>query len=499
MLLKSMKVNRFQVNVILGIANGIISALQTLWFIPYIKSFLGNEAYGYVSVINGLVNTLMIISVSVGVMSTRFIVVNLEQGNKKKASHYYSTEFFSLLIIGLLISILGIILSFNLRKVMNISSGYYNDVQILFLMTLFSFLIQLISAPFSASFYVKNSLFITYLIFICDYLSRIMMTIFLFSNGEKVIWSSALATDLVYLGMILIYYIYTRKNLPELILSKSLFKIKYLWDVMRSGLWVGISYAGNVMLSSLTTYFSNIFCGVIITGIYSAIMQLNIIENTVLSVLISSILPKMFKLYSNDDNQSLYNYVIDSMILTTLFIGLISSGIVVYGSDFMSLWMGKEFVKYRLLIVLTVIYLPFTLPSQVINQVFTVKNKVAIPAIATLLFGMLNVFLIIIFTKWLNLGIYGIAISAVIVQVLRDDIFYPLYLKNIINRVKWKLSIPFLIGVVYMALGISICFLVKKVIVPNTILSFSLSVIVSGILLFLLALTLYRKKEHLGG
>lgn len=209
MLLKSMKVNRFQVNVILGIANGIISALQTLWFIPYIKSFLGNEAYGYVSVINGLVNTLMIISVSVGVMSTRFIVVNLEQGNKKKASHYYSTEFFSLLIIGLLISILGIILSFNLRKVMNISSGYYNDVQILFLMTLFSFLIQLISAPFSASFYVKNSLFITYLIFICDYLSRIMMTIFLFSNGEKVIWSSALATDLVYLGMILIYYIYT--------------------------------------------------------------------------------------------------------------------------------------------------------------------------------------------------------------------------------------------------------------------------------------------------
>ena len=364
---------------------------------------------------------------------------------------------------------------------------------------LFSFLIQLISAPFSASFYVKNSLFITYLIFICDYLSRIMMTIFLFSNGEKVIWSSALATDLVYLGMILIYYIYTRKNLPELILSKSLFKIKYLWDVMRSGLWVGISYAGNVMLSSLTTYFSNIFCGVIITGIYSAIMQLNIIENTVLSVLISSILPKMFKLYSNDDNQSLYNYVIDSMILTTLFIGLISSGIVVYGSDFMSLWMGKEFVKYRLLIVLTVIYLPFTLPSQVINQVFTVKNKVAIPAIATLLFGMLNVFLIIIFTKWLNLGIYGIAISAVIVQVLRDNIFYPLYLKNIINRVKWKLSIPFLIGVVYMALGISICFLVKKVIVPNTILSFSLSVIVSGILLFLLALTLYRKKEHLGG
>ncbi|MFQ6761231.1 hypothetical protein [Limosilactobacillus reuteri] len=79
-----MKVNRFQVNVILGIANGIISALQTLWFIPYIKSFLGNEAYGYVSVINGLVNTLMIISVSVGVMSTRFIVVNLEQGNKKR-------------------------------------------------------------------------------------------------------------------------------------------------------------------------------------------------------------------------------------------------------------------------------------------------------------------------------------------------------------------------------------------------------------------------------
>ncbi|MGY0292526.1 hypothetical protein, partial [Limosilactobacillus fermentum] len=136
-------INKFKLNFLFGIFNSVISALQTFWLIPYVKEYLGSSAYGYISVVNGLINVLLVISTAVASMGTRFILVNLESKKYKEANIYFNSEVVAMILSGIIISIIGILLTFNLNSFMNISPLFYHDVQILFILTILSFIIQL--------------------------------------------------------------------------------------------------------------------------------------------------------------------------------------------------------------------------------------------------------------------------------------------------------------------------------------------------------------------
>lgn len=471
---------RLRLNVFFGILNSIASAVQTFWLIPYIKTYLGVTAYGYVAVVNGIVSTLLVVSTAIASMGTRFILVNLESHNEYEARKYFNSEFVAMLISVLFLLMVGFVLIWNLNLFMTVKQSFYRDVQILFAMTVFSFCIQLVQSPFSASFYYTNAVYLTYLLYIIDYTGRILVTFVMYNSGNKVLWSAALSTDIVYVAGLAFYVYYSNKRIETLKINFHEFDWKHLEELIKSGIWISISSAGNMLLSSLNSYFSNIFCGVVITGIYASIMQFNVIETMILMVLVNSLLPKMFKLFSHKDDKALFRYTIFSMVIVSLFLSVLTSGIIVYGNDFMNFWMGKEFVGYNVLILLTVLHLPFTLPSQVLNQTFTVMNKVKIPAITTIMFGILNVLLVVIATNFFNMNIYGIAIASLSVQVLRDMFFYPIYFLKVTSNYTWKILIPFIIGVLGMSGSLAICCTVHLIVPSSSLAMFGVSILIAG-------------------
>lgn len=484
---------KFKLNVFFGLINSIVSALQTFWFILYIKSHMGSDAYGYISVVNGIISTLLVISSAVASMGTRYILVDFAKQKIENAKQYFNSELIAMIFSGIIVALFGIIFTLNLKSVMNVRPEFYHSVQILFLMTIFSFSIQLLASPFSASFFHTNELYLTYIFFMVDYLARVIVTIVLFKNGYTVLWSAAIATDIVYLIMLIFYIYYSYHKLPELKIDFSAFRAKKLFDLFKSGVWIAISSSGNMMLSSLNLYFANILCGVFITGIYASIMQFNIISVMILTVLVNSLLPKMFKLFSLDETKKMYNYTIYSMSLSAIALSIIAGGIIVFGNDFMGFWMGKEFKGYQLLIFLTVVHLPLTLPSQVLNQTFTVMNKVKAPAIATVFFGILNLIIAVVFSKYFNMGIYGIALSSLLVQIVRDVIFYPVYFSKITSKYSWKLLTPFGLGILGLVITIAISKMMYALISPSNMMLFGFDIIIVGIILMTLFGILIKK------
>ncbi|MGV3184721.1 hypothetical protein ACEF14_00875 [Weissella paramesenteroides] len=489
---------KFKLNVSFGFINSIISAFQTFWFILYIKSHMGSEAYGYISVVNGIISTLLVISSAVASMGTRFILVNFGKQKIVEAKQYFNSELIAMICSGVIVTIFGIIFTLNLNNFMNVRPEFYHGVQILFLLTIFSFSVQLLCSPFSASFFQTNELYLTYFFFMLDYMARIITTIILFKTGHVVLWSAAIATDVIYLVMLIFYIYYSYRKMPALKINFSEFRIKKLFDLVKSGIWIAISTAGNMMLSSLNLYFSNILCGVLITGIYASIMQFNIISVMILTVLVNSLLPKMFKLFSSDKTNEIYYYSIYSMSITALALSIVSGGIIIFGNDFMGFWMGKEFKGYQLLIFLTVVHLPLTLPSQVLNQSFNVMNKVRVPAIATIIFGMLNLILAIVFSKFLSMGIYGIAFSSLFVQILRDVIFYPLYFSRVTSNYSLKLIVPFILGIMGLLITISVSKVVYILLYPSNLMIFMFDIAVVATIVISLFRLVIRKYQVKG-
>ncbi|MCC4410163.1 MATE family efflux transporter [Limosilactobacillus reuteri] len=469
-----------KVNMIFGLLNGVISTAQTLWFIPYVKSYLGTDAYGYIAVINGLINTLTIISFAIGAMSARFIVVELNRKNYDEANKFFNSDLAALLGLSVITCLIGLIICFNLRYVMNITDNFVTQVEVLFCMTLFSFLIQLIETPFSASIYYTNSVYISYIFFISDYVARILLTIYLFNSGVVVLWAAALASDIVFFISLVFYIIYRSKVMPTITISFSRISKIHFKKMFGSGIWFSISSAGNTMLTSLNSYFANILCGVFITGIYSAILQFSIIENVILSVLVNTSVAQMFQLYSYEKYKSLFEFIIKIMSIVGIFVSIISGGIIIFGNDFMRLWMGKQFTHYNLMIVLTCIYLPFTLPSQVINQYFSTADKVKLPAIYTIFFVILNAGLAVVFVKGFNLYIYGIIWASIVTQLTRDILFYPFYFSRISPVFNKKILLPYIISVIDLAIVIILCLSVRYLIGNGRIELFIIGVTLGG-------------------
>ncbi|MBZ1523422.1 hypothetical protein J3336_08060 [Leuconostoc mesenteroides] len=491
--MKKKETKKFKLNIVFGVLNGITSALQSFWLILYVKANLGSEAFGYISVVNSIVSTLLVISSAVASMGTRYILVNIGKNNNREAKKYFNSELIAMIVSGVTISVIGIIITFNLNAFMNIGSDFYGEVQVLFMMTIFSFSLQLLSSPFSASFFHTNELYLTYVMYTLDYVSRVVVTIILFSNKFFVLWSAAVASDFVYLCILLFYLYYSYQKLPGLSIDFSYFDFSHLFDLLKSGIWIAISSAGNMLLSSLNIYFSNILCGVLITGVYAAIMQFNIISVMILTVLVNSLFPKMIRLYSGDKTAQLYNYTIYSMSLTALALSIISGGIIVYGNDFMGFWMGNDFRGYGVLIFLTVVHLPLTLPSQVLNQSFSIMNKVRIPAIATIFSGILNLAMAVYFAKTLGMGIYGIAISSFLVQILRDIVFYPIYFSNITSVYSYKLMIPLISGLLGMLGTVFIAKVIHTLIFPSSLILFGIDIVITGSLSFTVILLIGKK------
>ncbi len=432
--------SKTNINMIVGIINCFVSALQSLWYVPYITRRLGEEGYGYISVINSFINILSIFTLAITSMSTRFISVELQKDNKNRANDYFNSIFFSLLSFSSLIIIASIFVSNNLMHLIKYSNSYAKELKILVILVFLSFSIQLVSTPFLSTLYYKNDISIYYVVLIVDYLIRIVLTIILSSLDRGVFWSVAISDIVVFSFGLIIYNIYRKFKITELQISRKRFFFSDVIEVFKSGVWVSITKAGNVLLSNLNTYYSNILCGVFITGVYASMQQISTMVTMILGTLVNCFLPDMYKIYARDDEKTMLTYTLSRMKIIGVFIGILSGGLIALGKDFLILWLGEKYSQYTWILVLSVIYLPFVLPSEMVNQVAITTKKIKQPAVVTLIFGITNFILVLITNKVFNLGILGIIISNNITLFIRSMLYYSMYLCKVLN-VKFNIRI----------------------------------------------------------
>jgi len=232
-------------------------------------------------------------------------------------------------------------------------------------------------------------------------------------------------------------------------------------------MWVSITKAGNVLLSNLNTYYSNLFCGVLITGVYATIQQVSTMITMVLSTLVNCFLPDMYRLYAKANNKELLEYSLYSMKIVGVFIGIITGGIISLGGEFLYLWVGEAFLDYRWILVLSVCYLPLVLPSEIINQVAITTNRIKEPALITLLVGVVNLCMVLLSQVVFKLGIKGIIISNTVTLVIRSLCYFPKFLGKALNaQVNFSFYMSYVeslaVALLTTVIGVSITLLINN-------------------------------------
>ena len=112
-----MKRRRLAVNLLSNLLSYAVSTALSFVITPFLVNHLGKEIYGFYGIANNFVNYITIVSVALNSMASKYITVELVRGNEQKAKEYYSSIFFSNVILCLILTPVLVLLVFNLQLV----------------------------------------------------------------------------------------------------------------------------------------------------------------------------------------------------------------------------------------------------------------------------------------------------------------------------------------------------------------------------------------------
>lgn len=473
-----------------------ITMLISLWITPYLISKIGLAAYGYVGVLNNLINFMAVITITLTSMVGRYLIVSFERKGPGEASKYISSAFYTNIFLGVLLIPLILLLSINLDRLLNIQETYVFDVKISFFLSGIAFILSSIYLVLSTGAYCKNRLEIQNGIIVSSNLVRLVVLISIFSIFNARIWHVAVASVMQVLIAIILAALSFKALLPDVQFKIKFFKLRNSIEILSSGFLISIIILGNNFLTQIDLLVGNRYLTAEIIGMYAAVLLLpNSIRN-IASAISSAFTPTTISLYSSGNMDELRKYSNRVVKFCGLLVGwpvAIISGLAV---PILKIWLGKDYSAYEFTIILML--LPLTVHLAV-NQLFNVQqatNKVKIPAIASILLGGMNLFLAVFFTASLKMGIFGIVLSGVIMNTIRTIIFIPIYTAIVTNQPKYTyykgILSPIFASLVVCAMGITI----QRLLTINTLASILFSAFALSIVYVMIALMFLNQEER---
>lgn len=416
-------------NSIYSIASFIINLFISFFFTPYLIRVVGKEAYSFFPLVNSIVGYSSIISTAVGGMAGRFVTMRIYKKDSEGAAYYYNSVLLANWILSLFFTLLSAVVVIYLDRLLTIPQNLDSEVKALFAFACASSVLGLMTNILGLGCFVKNRLDLTS--------SRTMVTS-LFRVGIILLCFSIFRPSIVYMSssaffaaIILAFYNirFKGKLLPEIPLNVvKYFKWTYLKEVMSSSVWSSINQLGMILVTQLDLLITNIFIGVSATGDYSIAKTIPTLMIQFIATLSSVFVPSFNILYAKGEKQNLMHEIAKSIKLMGIFSAIPIGFLMMYGKAFFNLWVpGQNTDVIFELSQLTLIPLLFNGAVNPLFHIYAVVNKVKLPSIAFVFFGLLQTAVVLSLLSCTNLGLWAIPIGSLVVNIIKLLTFVPMY------------------------------------------------------------------------
>lgn len=419
---------RLAINMIANITAFIVQFGINFLLTPYIVRILGSEAYSFVQLSNNIVSWINIITVALNSMSGRFISIEMNQGNDEKAKQYFNSVLIANTVLAAALAIPSILFVIFANRIMGIPGQLLSDVQLTFTFALLGMEVQLLFDVFATVYYTTNRVDIQAKRNIEGNILRAIVLVVLFTSLPAHIWYVTATMMLVYLYLGITDIHYTKKLTPELTLDVHYFRRDAIKTLLSSGVWNSVNQLSLVLLTSLDIYLMNILVSPKAAGIYSIAKTLPSFIQSLVGVLVSVFVPQFTILYAKKEKNALLQNINLSIKFMGYMVALPIGFLLVFGSDFFQLWVpGQNIALLQGLSLLTLIPMIVTGSINTIFNVYTVTNRLKVPALVWVAFGTLQVGTVILFAKFTSLGIWSVPLSSFIWGLIRNLTFTPMY------------------------------------------------------------------------
>lgn len=401
---------------------------------PYIVGSLGAEAYGFVPLVNNIIGYASILTAAVNAMAGRFISLELNSGNVRKANVYFNSVLTADIVLAVILAIPCFVFSVRPDLVMNVPSDLYDDVRLTFLYAAVGMEMSLIFSVYGVVYYVKNRLEKSSVRNIEGNLLRAAVLIVLFTIFSPKIYYVTASVLILNLYTCVANWYYTKKLMPELALNFRQYSFKAVKDLVSGGTWNSVNSLSYTLLISLDLYLANVFLGAAIGGQYSLAKVIPSFVTNLGYTFSSVFAPQVMIYYAKKQHNELMRFVCFAMKFMGMVLTLPIGFLLVFGEEFFKIWTPTEDASF--LHAMSVVALLALIPScctMPANNLFTVTNKLKLPALVFFICGVLNIVLVIPLLVFTDFGIWSIVLVAGILDGLKNMLFVSAYAGKVVG------------------------------------------------------------------
>lgn len=436
------------------VANTVIQLLYT----PLLVRMLGQSDYGLFSLVSNIIGYLTVLDLGFGnaiIVYTSKYRIQKRYEELKKLHGMFKVIFY---IIGIFSGLLGLVLYFNVNSFFakSMTGVEVQKMRIMMLILTFNLVVT-----FSFSLY--NSIISAYEKFIYQKALAIlnsvlkpMLMIPLLFLGYKSIALCVVIT-LVNIIVLLSNYIFCRYSL-KLEIKYQGFDFKLFKKIFSYSIWIFLAVIVDKVNWSVDNFILGAVSGTVAVSIYSIASTLNQLFINLSTAISSVLLPKMSKLVANNvSSEQLTDEMIKVGRIQNYVIFLMCSGLILFGKQFITLWVGDGFEESYYVALLLIVPVCFPLIQNIGLSIMQAMNRFKFRSISTSIMAAFNVIISVILAK--KMGATGAAIGSSIALIVCNifiiNIYYYKVLKlNVIRFWKniFKQVIPFIIPIMFIIL-----------------------------------------------
>lgn len=431
----------------------MLNIVINLFMTPFYIKYLGVDGLGVLRLALLLPVYVNLATLIISGAVSRFLTIDLQKKHYENANITFNTSFFGISTILIFAVPLVVYFALHITSFLDIPELYSEQSVYLFLGIFISSQITIFSTLFLIPAYANNRL---------DIQNYIKIAILFFQTSTIIIAFIFISSNISYVG-----YAYTasallgvmcslfawRKFAPFLTINRDFFRIDKLKEMTSMGSWLLVNQLGSILFLSIDLIIINHFFGSNATGEYSIVLQWSILLRSMAGMVASVLNPVILISYAKNNIEDIIKYSRFAVKFMGILIAIPIGLLMGFAAPLFTLWLGPEFVKLVPLLWLMVGHLVINLSMLPLFSINTAYNRVKIPGLISLIFGLFNFFLAILLAVTFDLDIYGVALAGAIVLTAKNAIFTPLYTASVIGKSKTVFSKYFFSGIFVLILS----------------------------------------------
>lgn len=440
----------------------VVQFAINFFVVPKIINRFGTEAIGYVNTSFDIVSYFNVFTVIFNSVAGRFISIEINNSNTKKATEYLNSVLVANSVIAAIMIFAGAIFIPNVDSFLNVTPAYLNEVKITFLLTWVSSLVSLLTSVFTVGTYVKNRLDLNALRNIISYILRAIAIVLLFTCLPMKIYFMPAATLISTVFLAVANYSLTRKLIPDIKLNLKYAKWKSIKEIGSSGIWMSITSLSGILIRGFDNFLANVLFDQHAMGDLATSRTIPNAITVIINTIGTMFTPTFVYYYSKGKTDDIIEQAKKSIKVNGLLLLVPVSGFIAFATPFYSLWLKTSDTQVINTVVmlssLTVIQAYFNSSTAALAQLSVVTNKLKLPVFVSLGAGLLNIAAVLIIAKTTNLGVITLAVTSTIIMSARYVFFNSWYAAKVLNTnakqfyktlFRTLLPIPILLGIFF--------------------------------------------------